>query len=95
MEGFYAWWRKWIGTAQAAPAYNHEPTRDKGADWHVWAGSRDNTKLTYAYSAQTGVEDDSFIYRQTVTRGYEHDINERNTLFMSTKAALSAADGAD
>ena len=41
------------------------------------------------------MEDDSFIYHLTVTRDYGDDINERNTLFLSNKAALYVTDGAD
>ncbi len=44
-----------------------QPKRDKQAGWHVKKDSRGNLKSTYGYSVHTGVDEDGFIQRQTVT----------------------------
>jgi IS5 family transposase len=69
---------------------NDEPTRDKDAGWHVKADSRGNMKSTYGYSIHTGVDEDGFIHRQTVTPGNAHDSTERDTLLLGDEAALYA-----
>jgi IS5 family transposase len=69
---------------------NDEPTRDKDAGWHVKADSRGNIKSTYGYSVHTGVDEDGFIHRQTVTPGNAHDSTERDTLLLGDEAALYA-----
>ena len=61
---------------------NDEPTRDKDAGWHVKGDSRGNIKSTYGYSVHTGVDEDGFIHRQTVTPGNAHDSTERDTLLL-------------
>ena len=52
---------------------NDEPTRDPEAGWHVKADSRGNMKSNYGYSIHTGVDEDGFIHRQTVTPENAHD----------------------
>jgi IS5 family transposase len=69
---------------------NDEPTRDPEAGWHVKADSRGNMKSTYGYSIHTGVDEDGFIHRQTVTPGNAHDSTERDTLLLGDEAALYA-----
>jgi IS5 family transposase len=81
-----------IEAAQSGPgkSANDEPTRDKDAGWHVKADSRGNMKSTYGYSVHTGVDEDGFIHRQTVTAGNAHDSTERDTLLLGDEAALYA-----
>jgi IS5 family transposase len=67
-----------------------EPKRDKDAVWHVKADSRDNLKSTYGYSIHTGVDEDGFIHRQTVTAGNARDSTERDTLLLGDETALYA-----
>ena len=62
----------------------------KDADWHVKADSCGNIRSTYGYSVHTGVDEDGFIHRQTVTPGNAHDSNERDTLLLGDEAALYA-----
>ncbi|WP_245581442.1 transposase [Octadecabacter arcticus] len=52
--------------------------------------SRGNIKSTYGYSVHTGVDEDGFIHRQTVTPGNAHDSTERDTLLLGDEAALYA-----
>ncbi|MFT7493707.1 MAG: IS5 family transposase [Alteromonas macleodii] len=56
---------------------NDEPKRDKDAGWHAKANSRGDIKSTFGYSVHTGVDEDGFIHRQTVTPGNAHDSTER------------------
>ena len=67
-----------------------QPKRDKQAGWHVKKDSRGNLKSTYGYSIHTGVDEDGFIQRQTVTAGNEHDSVERDTLLLGDETALYA-----
>jgi len=67
-----------------------QPARDGQAGWHVKADSRGNMKSTYGYSIHTGVDEDGFIHRQTVTPGNAHDSTERDTLLLGDEAALYA-----
>jgi transposase, IS5 family len=67
-----------------------QPKRDPEAGWHVKADSRGNMKSTYGYSIHTGVDEDGFIQRQTVTAGNVHDSQERDTLLLGDEAALYA-----
>jgi transposase, IS5 family len=60
-----------------------QPKRDKKAGWHIKEDSRGTLKSTYGYSVYTGVEEDGFIQRQTVTAGSVHDSVERDTLLLS------------
>ena len=69
---------------------DNQPTRDPEAGWHVKADSRGNMKSTYGYSIHTGVDEDGFIHRQTVTPGNAHDSTERDTLLLGDEAALYA-----
>ena len=81
-----------VEAAQSGPGKgaNNEPTRDKDAGWHVKADSRGNMKSIYGYSVHTGVDEDGFIHRQTVTPGNVHDSTERDTLLLGDEVALYA-----
>ena len=46
--------------------------------------------MGYGYSIHTGVDEDGFIHRQTVTPGNAHDSTERAKLLQSDEAALYA-----
>ena len=67
-----------------------QPKRDRQAGWHVKKDSRDTLKSTYGYLVQTGVDEDGFIQRQTVTAGNVHDSQERDTLRLGDETALYA-----
>jgi IS5 family transposase len=69
---------------------NDKPTKDAEAGWHVKADSRGRNKATYGFSVHTGVDEDGFIHRQTVTAGNVHDSRERDTLLLGDEAALYA-----
>ena len=71
-----------------------QPKRDRQAGWHVKKDSRGNLKSTYGYSVHTGVDEDGFIQRQTVTAGNVHDSVERDTPLLGDETALYA-DAAD
>ena len=47
-------------------------------------------KSTFGYSVYTGVDEDGFIQRQTVTAGNVHDSIERDTLLLGDETALYA-----
>ncbi len=47
-------------------------------------------KSTLCYSVHTGVDEDGFIQRQTVTAGNVHDCVERDTLLLGDETALYA-----
>jgi len=66
------------------------PSRDPDAGWHVKADSKGRQKSTYGYSVHTGVDEDGFIHRQTVTPGNVHDSTQRDTLLLGDEAALYA-----
>ena len=67
-----------------------QPKRDRQAGWHVKKDSRGTLKSAYGYSVHTGVDEDGFIHRQTVTPGNAHDSTERDTLLLGDEAALYA-----
>ena len=52
--------------------------------------SRGNLKSIYGYSVRTGVDEDGFIHRQTVTPGNVHDSRERDTLLLGDESQLYA-----
>jgi len=81
-----------IEAAQSGPGIgaDGQSKRDPEAGWHVKADSRGNMKSTYGYSIHTGVDEDGFIHRQTVTPGNTHDSTERDTLLLGDEAALYA-----
>lgn len=81
-----------VEAAQSGPGKGADDQlkRDKDAGWHVKADSRGNMKSTYGYSVHTGVDEDGFIHRQTVTPGNAHDSTERDTLLLGDEAALYA-----
>lgn len=67
-----------------------QPTRDTDAGWHVKKNSRGTLKSTFGYSVHTGVDEDGFIHRQTVTSGNVHDSVERDRLLLGDETALYA-----
>lgn len=66
------------------------PVRDSEAGLHVKRDSRGRMKSVYGYSVHTGVDEDGFIHRQTVTPGHVHDSRERDRLLLGDEAALYA-----
>lgn len=81
-----------IEAAQSGPGKGVDgtPTRDSDAGWHVKNDSRGNKKSIYGFSVHTGVDEDGFIHRQSVTAGNVHDSQERDTLLLGDEAALYA-----
>lgn len=67
-----------------------KPTRDPEAGWHVKNDRRGNQKSIYGFSVHTGVDEDGFIHRQSVTPGNVHDSQERDTLLLGDETALYA-----
>lgn len=67
-----------------------EPSKDPEAGWHVKNDSRGRQKSTYGFSVHTGVDEDGFIHRQSVTPGNVHDSQERDTLILGDEHALYA-----
>ncbi|MDP0562260.1 MAG: transposase [Candidatus Endonucleobacter sp. (ex Gigantidas childressi)] len=67
-----------------------KPTKDPEASWHVKNDSRGNKKSTYGFSVHTGVDEDGFIHRQSVTPDNVHDSQERDTLLLGDETALYA-----
>ena len=65
-----------------------QPKRDPDAGWHVKNDSRGRRKSTYGFSVHTGVDEDGFIHRQSVTPGHVHDSQERDTLLLGDESAL-------
>ena len=81
-----------VETAQSGPGkdVDGQPKHDPEAGWHVKADGRGTLKSTYGHSIHTGVDEDGFIHRQTVTPGNVHDSVERDTLLLGDEAALYA-----
>jgi len=81
-----------VEAAQSSPGkgVDGQPTRDSEAGWHVKKDSRGRPKSTYGYSVHTGVDEDGFIHRQSVTPGNVHDSQERDALLLGDEAALYA-----
>jgi IS5 family transposase len=81
-----------VEAAQSGPGngVDGQPTRDPDAGWHVKNDSRGNKKSIYGFSVHTGVDEDGFIHRQSVTAGNVHDSQERDTLLLGDEAALYA-----
>ncbi|MDB0059986.1 transposase [Planktomarina sp.] len=67
-----------------------KPKLDPDGGWHVKEDSRGTLKSTYGYSVHTGVDEDGFIQRQTVTAGNVHDSQERDTLLLGDETVLYA-----
>ena len=65
-----------------------QPKRDPDGGWHVKKDSRGTLKSTYGYSVHTGVDEDGFIQRQTVTAGNVHDSVERDRLLLGDELSL-------
>ena len=66
------------------------PTKDGEAGWQVKQDSCGKLKSTYGYNVHTGVDEDGFIHRQTVTPGNVHDSRERDTLLLGDENELYA-----
>ena len=81
-----------IEAAQSGPGNNvgSKPKRDPDAGWHKKENSRGIQKSTYGFSVHTGVDEDGFIHRQSVTAGNVHDSQERDTLLLGDEEALYA-----
>ena len=81
-----------IEAAQSGPGngVDGKPKRDSDAGWHVKNDSRGNKKSTYGFSVHTGVDEDGFIHRQSMTSGNVHDSQERDTLLLGDEEALYA-----
>ena len=81
-----------VEAAQSGPGngVDGQPKRDRDAGWHVKNDSRGNKKSTYGFSVHTGVDEDGFIHRQSVTAGNVHDSQERDTLLLGDEVALYA-----
>jgi IS5 family transposase len=81
-----------IEAAQSGPGNSKggRPGKDPDGGWHVKADSRGNLKSTYGYSVHTGVDEDGFIHRQTVTAGNVHDSTEHDTLLLGDESELYA-----
>jgi len=81
-----------IEAVQSGPGNGKDgkPKKDPGAGWHVKNDSRGNKKSTYGFSVHTGVDEDGFIHRQSVTAGNVHDSQERDTLLLGDETALYA-----
>lgn len=81
-----------IEAAQSGPGngVDGKPKRDSDAGWHVKNDSRGNKKSTYGFSVHTGVDEDGFIHRQSMTPGNVHDSQERDTLLLGDEEALYA-----
>lgn len=81
-----------VEAAQSGPGngVDGKPTKDSDAGWHVKSDSRGNKKSTYGFSVHTGVDEDGFIHRQSMTAGNIHDSQERDTLLLGDEAALYA-----
>ena len=67
-----------------------QPKRDRQAGWHVKKDSRGTLKSAYGYSVHTGVDENGFIQRQTVTAGNVRDSVERDTPLLGDETALYA-----
>ena len=65
-----------------------KPKRDREAGWHVKQDSRGQKKSTFGYAVHTGVDEDGFIYRQSVTPRNVHDSQKRDTLILGDETAL-------
>jgi IS5 family transposase len=81
-----------VEAAQSGPGngVDGKPKRDSDAGWHVKNDSRGNKKSTYGFSVHTGVDEDGFIHRQSVTAGNVHDSQERDTLLLGDEDELYA-----
>ena len=81
-----------IEAAQSGPGngVDDQPRRDSEVGWHVKSDSRGRKKSIYGYSVHTGVDEDGFIHRQSVTPGNVHDSQQRDTLLLGDESALFA-----
>lgn len=81
-----------VEAAQSGPGngVDGKPKRDSDAGWHVKNDSRGNKKSVYGFSVHTGVDEDGFIHRQSVTAGNVHDSQELDTLLLGDEDELYA-----
>jgi len=81
-----------IEAAQAGNGKDRDgqPTKDAQAGWHVKKDSRGQMRSIYGYSVHTGVDEDGFIHRQTVTPGHVHDSQARDALLLGDETRLYA-----
>lgn len=81
-----------IEAAQSGQGKNKDgqATKDPEGGWHVKKNSRGKTTAIYGYSVHTGVDEDGFIHRQSVTPGNVHDSQERDTLLLGDETRLYA-----
>ena len=67
-----------------------QPKKDPDAGWYVKNDSCGRKKSNYGFSVHTGVDEDGFIHRQSVTPGHVHDSPEPDTLLVGDESALYA-----
>ncbi len=67
-----------------------EDKQDKDAGWHVKNDAKGQRKSTYGYSIHTGVDEDGFIHRQSVSAGNLHDSQMTDELLLGDEVALYA-----
>lgn len=81
-----------IEAAQSGPGKGKDgqAKKDPDAGWHVKQDSRGRKKSTYGFSVHTGVDEDGFIHRQSITPGSVHDSQERDALLLGDESALYA-----
>lgn len=81
-----------VEAAQSGSGKNKggERKQDTDAGWHVKNDSQGRQKSTYGYSIHTGVDEDGFIHRQTVTAGHVHDSKKTDELLLGDESALYA-----
>jgi IS5 family transposase len=79
-----------VEAARSGPGNGKDgkPKRDPDAGWHVKNDSRGRKKSTYGFSVHTGVDEDGFIHRQSVTPGNVHDSQQRDELLLGDETAL-------
>ena len=64
--------------------------KDTDGGWHVKQDSQGRMKSIYGYSVHTGVDEDGFIHRQTITAGHVHDSQMTDVLLLGYESALYA-----
>jgi len=81
-----------VEAAQSGPGKTKDGRnkQDNDAGWHVKNDSKGHRKSTYGYSVHTGVDEDGFIHRQTVSAGSVHDSKMTDELMLGDEAALYA-----
>ena len=67
-----------------------QPKRDPDGGWHVKQDSRGRQKSIDGFSVHSGVDEEGFIHRQSITPGHVHDSRERDRLVLGDESALVA-----